>query len=105
MSRVGTIGSKGNSPRARSRGKGRIMTVTGPWVAPPKPAADRHCLEFLGADMQQCDAKWEARVTAAHHQNLSDNDAIAQAFRELYDIQVGTKSVVPAATTTTILQA
>ena len=81
------------------------MTVTGPWAAPPMPAADHHCLEFLGMDMQQCNAEWEARVTAAHRQNLSDDDAITQAFGELYDMQVGTKSAVPAATTTTILQA
>ena len=81
------------------------MTVTGQWVAPPMPAADCHCLEFLFADMEHCDAKWEARVTAAHHHNLSDDNAITQAFGELYDIQVGTKSAIPAATTTTILQA
>ena len=105
MSSVGTIGSKGNSPWARSRGKGRIMTVTGPWVAPPMPAADHHCLEFLVADMQQCNAKWEVLVTAAHCQNLSDDDAITKAFGELYNIQVRTKSAVPVATTTTILQA
>ena len=67
------------------------------------PAADWLCLEFLGADMQQRDAEWEARVTAAHGQNLSDDDAITQAFGELYDLQVGTKST--ATSTTTILQA
>ena len=81
------------------------MTVSGPWVAPPMPAADQRCLEFLGADMQQCNAKWEVRVTAAHRQDLSDDDAITQAFGELFNIQVGTKSAVPVATTTTILQA
>ena len=81
------------------------MTVTGPWVAPPMPAADHHCLEFLGMDMQQCDTEWEAQVTAAHLRNLSDDDAITQAFGELYDILVGTKSAGPAVTTTTILQA
>ena len=81
------------------------MTVSSPLVAPPMPAADRHCLEFLSVDMQQCNTEWEAQVTAAHCQNLSDNDAITQAFGELYNIQVGTKSAGPAATTTTILQA
>ena len=69
------------------------------------PAADCRYLEFLSSDMQQCDAKWDARVTAAHRRNLSNNDAITQAFGELYDIQVGTKSAVPVATTTTTLQA
>ena len=69
------------------------------------PAADHHCLEILGTDMQQCDAEWEAQVTATHHQNLSDDDAITQVFGELYNIQVETKSAVPATTTTTILQA
>ena len=81
------------------------MTVSGWWVAPPMPAADRHSLEFLGVDMQQSNAKWEAQVTAAHYRNLSDNDAITQAFGDLYNIQVGTKSAVPAATLNTILQA
>ena len=87
MNSLGTIGSKGNSPRAKSRGRERrrvVMTVS-QWTAPAMRLDFRDCLQKLGANLAVCDAEWDTRVGVHHLLGKTDDEATTAAFGELYN--------------------